>query len=67
MRSYKNLTEGLFVSFIVIISTFQNIHAATNTIILDNAKWGTSSTGTWKVSDGANPYGSNSYYSGQFV
>ena len=66
MRSYKSLKKGLFVSFIVLIATFQSVNlAASNIVTLDNGKSGTSSTGTWKVSGGANPYGSNSLYSGQ--
>jgi hypothetical protein len=31
-------------------------------IIVDNGDPGTSSTGTWLVSGGANPYGANSLY-----
>ena len=32
-------------------------------VIIDNGDAGTSSTGTWKVSSGPNPYGDNSLYS----
>ncbi|MGB5409669.1 MAG: hypothetical protein WBN43_23155, partial [Thiogranum sp.] len=39
--------------------------ASANTPILDNGKPGSSATGTWKVSGGVNPYGSNSLYANQ--
>lgn len=39
------------------------ISSAANSKIVDNDKNGTSSTGIWNVSGGANPYGTNSLYS----
>ena len=39
--------------------------AAANTLILDNGQPGTSFNGTWKVSGGVNPYGSNSLYASE--
>ncbi|HBG28290.1 MAG: hypothetical protein A2Y10_03400 [Planctomycetes bacterium GWF2_41_51] len=39
------------------------INALTANIISDNGGSGTSSTGTWRVSGGSNPYGTNSLYS----
>jgi hypothetical protein len=64
MRNYVNLIKIFFISTLAIISTFQSLNsAAAGDVILDNGRSGTSSTGTWKTSSGANPYGSNSVYS----
>ena len=38
---------------------------STDTLILDNGEAGTTSSGTWKVSGGADPYGTNSLFSGE--
>ncbi len=65
MRIVMILKNGIFWALVLIISIFQSTNiAVADTQILDNGQAGTSSSGTWKVSGGTNPYGSNSLYSG---
>ena len=47
---------------LVAVSMFQSTNAAAVTLIQDNGDPGTSSNGTWPVSGGVSPYGSNSRY-----
>ena len=42
---------------------FNSNSASGSVVIVDNGKVGTSSTGSWSTSGGANPYGANSFYS----
>ena len=55
--------KALFIVLALTISIFQSTNiAAADTLIQDNGGPGTSSNGTWKVSAGVSPYGSNSLY-----
>jgi hypothetical protein len=65
MRNLNFLRKTFFLTLVLIIAVFQSTNiAAADALILDNGKLGTSSNGSWKVSGGANPYGSNSLYAG---
>ena len=57
------LKKAIFMALVLTILIFQGTSTAVaDTLILDNAQPGTSFNGTWRVSIGANPYGSNSLY-----
>ena len=60
MKFFNTLGETLVI--LVTLLAFYSTSEA-NVSILDNGGPGTSSSGTWKISGGANPYGSNSIYS----
>ncbi|GEM_PF-5273555 len=66
MSSFSNVKKGLLVALIAILPmVYSGGSAAANIVVLDNDKPGTTHTGTWKLSSGANPYGNYSFYSGQ--
>ena len=61
-----NLRRVLAIALALTVFIYQGMNVASaNTPILDNGKPGSSATGTWKVSGGVNPYGSNSLYANQ--
>ena len=66
MSSFSNLRKGFVTALVTILPIiYSGGSAAADIVVLDNDQPGTSSTGTWKVSSGASPYGSHSFYSGQ--
>jgi hypothetical protein len=63
MRNFNILKKAIFIVLVLTISIFQGTNiAVADTLILDNGQPGTSSNGTWNVSTGKSPYGSNSLY-----
>ena len=63
MLNFNMLKKAIFMALVLTILIFQGTSTAVaDTLILDNAQPGTSFNGTWRVSIGANPYGSNSLY-----
>jgi hypothetical protein len=63
MRNLNILKKVIFIALVLTSSIFQSTSiAVAGTLVLDNGQPGTSFNGTWKVSGGANPYGSNSLY-----
>ena len=62
--SSENTTRRAFFSILIallmVLSLFVG-HAFAD-VVIDNGDSGTTSTGTWKVSGGINPYGANSLY-----
>ncbi|MFO0752916.1 MAG: hypothetical protein U0411_06280 [Thermodesulfovibrionales bacterium] len=47
---------------LLLLSTMEALAEAATEVIVDNGGTGTSHTGSWAVSGGANPYGKNSLY-----
>lgn len=63
MKYFNNLGKLLAVALVAASCMLQYTGAsAADTLIRDNGGSGTSSTGSWKVSSGSAPYGSDSYY-----
>ena len=63
MRNLNIFRKTLFIALVLITSIFQSTNiTAADELILDNGEPGTSFNGTWNVSSGVNPYGSNSLY-----
>jgi hypothetical protein len=63
MRNLNIFGKTLFILVEITLSIFLSVNiAAAADVVLDNGGPGTSSNGTWRVSGGVNPYGSNSLY-----
>ena len=63
MRNLNILKESIFTVFVLTTLIFQAMnYAIADTMILDNGQSGTSYEGTWRISNGVEPYASNSLY-----
>jgi len=51
-----------FITLLILANATQIATASNKTVIVDNGAAGTKKTGSWHVSAGSNPYGSNSLY-----
>lgn len=65
-HTFTKIGKFLALSLVATATIFQSTNTtAATTVIRDNGGSGTSASGSWLVSGGANPYGSNSLYSKQ--